>query len=488
MNITPITILIIESDSGYRFQVQQALRGINSPLNVIEIEDQAALTHQLSRRPLPQLVVTALMLGELKSSSLLGQIREALPEVPLVILFQEDESDDTTDLLRSGAAYAALPRSSEHLGRLPSLIHTTLEHTAARHAAREAEQRFMRMAENAPDMIFRWSYARGFEYVNPASTEVVGYTPEEHYADPGLGYRVIHPDDIPVYESVFSDLVDPDGSRRYCVIRWVHKDGHLVHVEMRMAPLFDDRGELIAIEGIARDISQHVIARERLRELTTRLTQAQEEERRRIARELHDEIGQALTIMKMRLRFAENALPAGEQGSTAHEKLEVLGSLVDDTLATVRALSHELRPPLLDELGWDAALSWLCDSFSQRTGLAVYYSCEGQSSRLDGEIELTAYRVVQEALTNVARHAEASRVQVSAVVSPGSLHLAIDDDGCGFDIQALHASGKPRSGLGLLGMQERAEPLGGKVTVSSLPGEGTHIEVLLPAKPAKGET
>ena len=190
----------------------------------------------------------------------------------------------------------------------------------------------------------------------------------------------------------------------------------------------------------------------------------------------------------MRLRFAENALPPGDQGSTAHEKLEVLGSLVDDTLATVRALSHELRPPLLDELGWDAALSWLCDSFSQRTGLAVHYSCEGQSSRLDGEIELTAYRVVQEALTNVARHAEASLVQVNAAILPDALHLTIDDDGHGFDVPALHASGQPRSGLGLLGMQERAEPLGGKVTVSSVAGNGTHIEVLLPAQPAKEET
>jgi PAS domain S-box-containing protein len=487
MNSSQLTILIIDPNSEYRSHVQQALDRVSPSLSVIEVQDHESLTRRLTLRPIPELVVTTLTLGTIRGEALMDQIRFALPQVPLLVLFEEEESEVATDLLRSGIAYAALPKAHEHLDRLPSLILTTLEHAAAQRAAREAEQRFMRMAENAPDMIFRWSYARGFEYVNPASTEVVGYTPEEHYADPGLSYRVIHPDDIPVYESVFSDLADPEGARRYCVVRWVHKDGHLVHIEMRMAPLFDDRGELIAIEGIARDISQHVIARERLRELTSRLTQAQEEERRRIARELHDEIGQALTIMKMRLRFAENALPAGEEGSSAHEKLEVLGGLVEDTLATVRALSQELRPPLLDELGWDAALSWLCDSFSQRTGLAVHYSREGQSRRLDGEVELAAYRVVQESLTNIARHAEADLVQVSAAISPESLHLTIMDDGCGFDLEALHASGKPRSGLGLLGMQERAEPLGGKVTVTSQPGDGTRIEVLLPAQPAKEE-
>jgi signal transduction histidine kinase len=141
----------------------------------------------------------------------------------------------------------------------------------------------------------------------------------------------------------------------------------------------------------------------------------------------------------------------------------------------------------LDELGWDAALSWLCDSFSQRTGLAVHYFREGESHRLDGEVELTAYRVVQESLTNIARHAEANLVEVNAEILPESLHLTIVDDGCGFDLEALNSSGKPRSGLGLLGMRERAEPLGGKVTVSSQPGDGTRIEVLLPAQPSKEE-
>ncbi|GAB4479429.1 MAG: hypothetical protein Kow00124_25100 [Anaerolineae bacterium] len=345
-------------------------------------------------------------------------------------------------------------------------------------ALKESEDRYKRLAENAPDMIFRWSYKKGFEYVNPAAVEVIGYTPEEHYSDPGLGYRSIHIDDIPIYESVFSELADPEGPRRYCVIRWHHKEGHQVHVEMRMSPIFDERGQLIAIEGIARDVSQHIIARKRLQELAARITRAHEEERRRLARELHDEIGQALTAAKMRVRMVENALPEGAH--TAREKLALLGDLCTEVLATVRALSHELRPPLLDEMGWGPAIVWLCESFSERTGLPVTCVNRGGAARLDPDVELVAYRVVQEALTNVVRHAGATTARVELDLQDDGLHVLVSDDGRGFDMAALTLADQPGVGLGLLGMRERVDAVGGELQIHTAPGRGTQVRAALP--------
>ena len=344
-------------------------------------------------------------------------------------------------------------------------------------ALRASEQRFKNIAENAPDMIFHWSYAQGFEYVSPASVEIIGYTPEEHYADPGLSYRSIHPDDLSVYESVFSDLADPEGPRRYCVVRWRHKDGHYVHVEMRMSPVFDEHGNLVAIDGIARDITQHVVTREQLRELSSRLTHAHEKERRHIARELHDEIGQALTIAKMRLRMIQNAL-APEDDPAA--RFVVLSQLLDDVLQTVRDLSQELRPPLLDEIGWDAALASLCESFESRTGLPVSYQLKGPPERLPPQAELTAYRVVQEALTNIIRHAAASQATVQAQREPDALTIVIMDDGTGFDSSTLNRAGQGNTGVGLVGMRERVEHANGMLTIETAPGEGTQIRVTLP--------
>lgn len=446
---------------------------------ITEIADCTALerlVHRAASGPAERydLALSHLTFEGLDGSTLVERLRDLLPTTPLVLLAGENELDLAAELV-SAYDIPVLPSAPPYLPLLPGAVRAELR---SERALRQSEERFQHIAENAPDMIFRWSYAHGFEYVSPASTEIIGYTPEEHYADPGLGYRSIHIEDIPVYESVFSDLADPDGPRRYCVIRWHHKDGHTVHVEMRMTPIFDRHGNLLAIEGIARDISQHVRARERLRELTTRLTAAHEEERRRLARELHDEVGQALSIAKMRMRMVQNALP--EDAADAHDRLALLDDLIRETLEDVRTLSHELRPPLLDEMGWAPALESLCDSFSQRTDLPVSFENEVGRMRLAPDVELTVYRVVQEALTNAARHAQASRVDVRSWTSNGELNVSVEDDGTGFDIAAIQQTDRPNYGLGLLSMRERVDTVGGLIAIQSAPGCGTKIAVTLP--------
>ncbi len=366
---------------------------------------------------------------------------------------------------------------------LIGISHDITERYRAEEALRESEDRFKRISENAPDMIFKWTYARGFEYVSPAALDITGYTPGEYYDDPGLNYRNIDIEDLPAYEEVLANLADPEGARPYCVVRWHHRNGSTVHLEMRMAPLFDERGDLIGLEGIARDVSQHVLARARLQELSMRVTQAHEDERRVIAHELHDEIGQMLTVAKMRLKMVDTALP--EDATAAQEKLGTLSRLLDETLQSVRALSHELRPPLLDEMGWEPALASLCDSLSQRTGLPIDFDSGGPTDRLPPDTELIAYRIVQESLTNIVRHAAATRARVAARLTQEALALSIEDDGSGFDMAALTRADKPTAGLGLLGMQERAERAGGHLTIQTVPGEGTRIRVMLPRKEPK---
>lgn len=440
------------------------------------------LANRAAARPVERydLALSHLRFEGLAGSALVERLRDLLPATPLVLLARDDELELAAELV-SAYDIPVLPSAPPYLPLLPGAVRSELR---SERALRQSEERFQHIAENAPDMIFRWSYARGFEYVSPASTEIIGYTPEEHYADPGLNYRSIHIEDIPVYESVFSDLADPDGPRRYCVIRWHHKDGHTVHVEMRMTPIFDRHGNLIAIEGIARDISQHVRARERLRELTTRLTAAHEEERRRLARELHDEVGQALSIAKMRMRMVQNALPEG--AADAQDRLALLDDLIKETLEDVRTLSHELRPPLLDEMGWAPALESLCDSFSQRTDLPVTFENEAGRMRLAPDVELTVYRVVQEALTNAARHASANQVLVRAWACDGEFRISVRDDGAGFDIAAIQQTDRPNYGLGLLSMRERVDTVGGVIAIQSAPGRGTQITVAIPC--TKDET
>ena len=213
------------------------------------------------------------------------------------------------------------------------------------------------------------------------------------------------------------------------------------------------------------------IGRERLRLLSRRLVEVQESERRHLSRELHDEIGQVLTGLKLRLETARSA-----SNPTFPEDIAEARRLVGELMERVRALSLDLRPAMLDDLGLLATLVWHLERYRTETKIAVDFKQRGlEDRRFGAEIETAAYRIVQEALTNVARHAGARAVTVRAWDGDGTLTVQVDDDGAGFD-RALIGAGRG----GLSGMRERALLLGGRFEVESAPGRGTRITAELP--------
>ena len=206
-----------------------------------------------------------------------------------------------------------------------------------------------------------------------------------------------------------------------------------------------------------------------LQDLSTKLITAQEEERRRIARELHDEVGQALSAIKVELAIAQRAMV----GSAGSQLLGAAQAMTDTTLHTVRDLSRLLHPAVLDDLGLpDAADAYLRD-FSQRYGVKAYLRQHGMTGRLAEGSEVAAYRMIQEALTNVARHAHASSCHVTLSRRDDSLSITIEDDGDGFVVGDGSTPAR-RTGLGLIGIRERASQLGGRVSIASAPGRGYH--------------
>jgi signal transduction histidine kinase len=214
-----------------------------------------------------------------------------------------------------------------------------------------------------------------------------------------------------------------------------------------------------------------------LQRLSARLVSAQEEERRTIARELHDEIGQALTAIKMELACAERAL--GPERNAGPVLREARG-ITDHAIQSVRDLSQLLHPPVLDDLGLLATLEWYLAVFSKRTGIATEIVQEGAEQRLADEIEVCLYRIALEALTNIARHAEATQCRLYLQRLPQTVLLTVEDNGKGFDVQDVLAAHGQR-GLGLLGVRERATGFGGDVRIESQPGKGTRVTVEVPA-------
>jgi GAF domain-containing protein len=240
--------------------------------------------------------------------------------------------------------------------------------------------------------------------------------------------------------------------------------------EARLAQAFANQAA-VAIQN-ARFFEQVRAGRERLKHLSHRLVEVQEIERRFIARELHDEIGQTLTGLKLALEMSMHLPPEAVQ-----ESLAQVQELVDGLLGQVRDLSLDLRPAMLDDLGLLPTLLWHFERYTTQTNIQVNFEHTGIQQRFPPPVETAAYRIIQEALTNIARHANASNVAVEVWTGQDTLALQVTDDGVGFDIVAAKAS---QTSSGLSGMHERAALLGGHLSIESAPGQGTVLTARLP--------
>jgi PAS domain S-box-containing protein len=238
----------------------------------------------------------------------------------------------------------------------------------------------------------------------------------------------------------------------------------------------------VAIQD-ARLYEQVSAGRQRLRALSQRLLTAQEAERKRIAGELHDEVGQALTAVILNLQAVQRKLDSS-MATLLHECI----SVVQSALQQVRSLSLDLRPAVLDDLGLVQAIQWYINRQSQRAGFAATFKADPPELQSPPEVAIVCYRVVQEALTNVVRHAHARRVGVELRQCQAELELVIRDDGVGFDVTRALQQAATGTSLGLLGLQERVTLLGGQVEMTSTPGSGTQVRVRIPWRSAADST
>ena len=232
---------------------------------------------------------------------------------------------------------------------------------------------------------------------------------------------------------------------------------------------------------ILRDVTERVRAeaalgqsREELRELSAAAHSIREQEQRRIAREIHDELGQSLTALKMDVAWMLGNLSAGSPKLS--DKLSVMQAQLDSTVAATRRISADLRPLMLDDLGLVPAAEWLAQSFSERTSIPCSIQIRPPDIELREPHASTLYRILQESLTNVARHARAKQVEVVIEKADGEVKLMVRDDGQGFRL----AESRPHKTYGLLGLRERTLLLGGEARIASEPGRGTTIEVRVP--------
>lgn len=262
--------------------------------------------------------------------------------------------------------------------------------------------------------------------------------------------------------------------RRPCQVeeRIPQEDGVRTYLSIKF-PLFDEDRDTTGLCGIATDITELKSAQDQLRRLSGSIMAGQEKERSAIARELHDELGQVLTALRLDAVWILKRL--GDSDLKGAERAQAMCDLIDKTIDEVRGIALRLRPGVLDDLGLVAALEWYTEEFEKRTGIACILKYPNLP-KLDNLLSTAAYRIAQEAVTNVARHTSATHVEVALQAEGGILTLTIVDNGCGFDALKLAQS----EGLGVAGMRERASLAGGTLEVQSQPGKGTQVLCRLP--------
>jgi len=351
----------------------------------------------------------------------------------------------------------------------------------AEHALRESEERFRELAENINEVFWIWTATPGNArclYVSSAYATIWGHSCESLYSSPRSWMEALHPQDK---ERVMEEGARMDFEK---ITDWTYRivrpDRSIRWIRDRIFPVRDARGAVVRFAGIAQDITESKEAEQtvrktnrQLRNLSRRRIQEQEDERRRLSRELHDQIGQSLTAAKINveaLRATENPALVGRIGETA--------AILDQLLGQVRQISLDLRPPMLDDLGLVPALRAFIDEQGRRASVAVRFSAEDIPEKLDPEIQITCFRIAQEAITNAVRHAKATQLDIALRCTGGKeLRLLARDDGIGFDAHPTQAQAVD---LGLIGIRERAALVGGRARIISSPRKGTTIDVSLP--------
>jgi PAS domain S-box-containing protein len=393
----------------------------------------------------------------------------------------------------------------------------------------EAELRATQHALEQSQQIARLGYATldvaaGRWTISSSLAEVLG-VPGSTALDLEAGWRLVHPEDREALRwHIMNEVLTgrEPFDREYRILRASDGEERWLHAIGRTER--DAAGQVVRLFATLQDVTARKLAtlalersREELSRLSASVIWAREGERRRVARELHDELGQRLSVLKLDLAAlrghaaagaagtsgaasaasaadtsgaavalgtagrsdaagAANSAGAADAADAADSTLEQLARGIDDALAATRRIAADLRPAMLDDLGLSAALEWLAEGWSRRTGVTITVEGDPIDDRLSEAGAITVYRIVQEALTNIARHAQAQHVQVELRREGGALVVAVDDDGRGL----APGDADKRSSSGLAGIRERARILGGEASVANRPAGGTRLEVRLP--------
>jgi two-component system sensor histidine kinase UhpB len=456
-------ILIVEDEAAIADLIGRFLGRCGYEVSAAVSTGEEALVQ--AARLLPELVLMDITLGGALDGVEAAELIRRRFDIPVVFLTGLADDETIRRAQEAGAfGYVVKPFRQEDLK-------TSIDLALAKHAGesrlRRVEQSFSAAIKSIGDGVITTDAKARVTFLNPVAESLTGWKLTEAPGRP--------------VDEVFHAA---PGVGRQAMLR-THT-GRETPVEANASPIVNDAGEVIGRVLVFRDITPRRVAeeelnrsRDQLRSLAARLETTREEERTRIAREVHDQLGQMLTGLRMDAAWINKRVGACADAAMREplsERLASMIELLDDTVKTVRRIAAELRPGVLDDLGLPAALEWQAREWQARSGVECVLACAETVPQVPTEAATVLFRIFQETLTNVARHAKATCVKARLAREAGALLLEVRDNGCGVTDEGLRRT----KSLGLVGMKERAAMVGGEFRIAAAPGGGTIVTVRVP--------
>ncbi len=405
----------------------------------------------------------------------LGYPREELLGTPVIDL----EMDKTENLIQNRKQEIAVPTTTLRINRIS-------ERLQAEKALKESEEKYRLLVSQIPAVVYQGYVDWSIDFFDQKVEALTGYLKEEFDCRKVKWTDLILLEDLAEARSIFITALKGDRSfvREY---RIRSKAGEVRSIQDRGQIYCDDAGKIDYIKGIFFDITERKRAEEKLQEseenlhyLASQLLTAQERERQRISRDLHDDLGQSLMSLKLQLRGIEREIPANLK--KLKRLLNSQTALIDDIVNDVRRFSRDLRPAILDDIGLIVALERLFDEFGALHGIEFSLDLDDVVDLLSPQAQIIVYRILQESLTNIGKYSQATRITISLKRENDKVSLCVEDNGKGFDLEQFRALDVAKRGLGLAAMEERVRMLGGILEIQSQIGVGTIISFKIPVQ------
>jgi len=481
--VETLTVLIIEDEEAHFSLMKRAIAREFPCASVFHFQEANTCLERLDQIN-PTVIITDYLMPGMNGIEFLELLNQQDIDVPVIMITGQGDENIAVRAMKSGAK-DYLVKFGDFFNLLPSVIEKVVRQRELKQSLHTSERRFQDLAESTFNWLWEMDVQGKYIYSNHVVEALLGY-----HSDEVIGkyfYDFFSNQDKKVLKDRVFQIIGEVKPIRLFEAIFVRKDEFEIIMEINGVPFFDNKGKLLGYRCISQDISERKRDEIRIRNLSQQLLNAQESERQMISYELHDRVAQDLSVSKIECDMFLKHQPALQ--SKVKEKLLGISNSLQGAISSIRDLSYDLRPPVLTDMGIAEALKIYCEEFSIKNGMKIDFQSSGlQSFNLDPNTEIHIYRLVQEGLHNIRKHADAAQVNIMLMGAFPNIILHIEDNGKGFDVKARELALGNEKRMGLQNIKQRVNLLHGQMTIQSRPMQGTKLLIKIPFKRQKSES